>query len=213
MPRFVAVAIFLALTFALPFVWWGDRFEDAFGGDGAVRWLREIGPSAWLGAIALLIADLVLPIPSSAVMAALGIVYGPWWGGLIATVGSIASGLIGYGIGRLLGRPVAQRLVGERMLDYGNRLFAGFGGWVVALSRWQPILPEVVACLAGLSRMRLGFFLLALACGSVPLGFTFAALGHAGAQRPLATMLVSALAPLLLWALMQPLLRRRAGRP
>ncbi len=213
MLRFLAVALFLAVTFALPFVFWGDRFEAAFAGDGAVQWLQELGPYAWLSAIGLLIADLVLPVPSSAVMAALGILYGPWWGGAIATAGSIASGLVGYGICRLFGRPLARRLIGDRMLDYGNRLFAGFGGWVVALSRWQPILPEVIACLAGLSRMPLGFFVLALACGAAPLGFAFAAIGHAGADRPLLTMAACALLPLMLWALMQPMLRRRAGRP
>lgn len=208
MSRFVLVALFLAVTVALPFLLWGEQFESAFSQGQTADWLREVGPYAWLSAIGLLVADIALPIPSTAVMAALGMIYGPWTGGLIATGGSVLAGLIGYTLCRLFGRPVAQWLAGESMLAYGQGLFARAGGWLVALSRWQPILPEVIACLAGLSRMPLRVFVPALICGSAPLGFTFAVIGHNGQGQPVMTLLLSALAPLILWFLARPLLKR-----
>lgn len=212
MSRFLLVAVFLAVTVALPFVLWGDRFETAFSEGQTADWLLDLGPYAWLSAIGLLVADLVLPIPSTAVMAGLGMIYGPWVGGLVATAGSALAGLIGYSLCRIFGRPVARWLAGEAMLTYGQQLFSRIGGWLVALSRWQPILPEVVACLAGLSRMRLGMFVLALLCGSAPLGFVFAAIGYRGQEQPVLTLILSAFAPLLLWFLMKPVIERLAKR-
>ena len=35
----------------------------------------------------------------------------------------------------------------------GHQLFHDYGGWILALSRWLPLLPEVVACMAGLFHM------------------------------------------------------------
>lgn len=210
MVRYFALFLFLAVTLALPFLFWGDRVEALFSGDGSLRILREYGPYAWIAGVALLIGDLVLPVPTTAVIAALGILYGPLLGGGIAAFGSFLSGLLGYGICRRYGRPLARWLMGEEALASGERLFEAAGGWLVAFSRWLPVLPEVVACLAGLSRMPLTPFCLALLCGVVPVGFVFAVAGHAGADRPVLTLVICALVPLLLWAIVRPALRRAA---
>jgi uncharacterized membrane protein YdjX (TVP38/TMEM64 family) len=60
----------------------------------------------------------------------------------------------------------------------------------------MPVLPETVTCLAGLTAMRLATFATALACGAVPLGFTFALIGHLGDDAPVTTLALTALAPL-----------------
>jgi len=206
--RFLILFLFLAVTLALPFVFFGDTVESLFLGDGSVQMLRDLGALGWLAAIVLLIADLLLPIPTTAVFAALGIVYGPWLGGFIASVGSFAAGCLGYGVCRRFGYTAALKLVGAEPMASGERLFARSGGLLVAFSRWLPLLPEVVACLAGLARMPVPLFMLALLCGVVPVGFVFAAVGHSGAERPLLTLGLSAIAPVLLWLLVRPLLRR-----
>lgn len=203
------LAVFAALALALggPFLVWGEGFTASMAEGGAGGWLSSYGRYAWAAGIGLLIADLALPVPTTAVMAALGMVYGPLVGGLAATAGSIASGLIGYAMGRHLGRPVVGRLVGKDAIADGDRLFANIGGWMVALSRWLPVVSEVVACMAGLARMRFAIFLAALVCGSVPLAFVFAAIGEAGSDSPLLTLGISALVPFLLWALLRPAFR------
>jgi len=208
--RFALVVLGLALAVALPFAVFGDGFERAFAPDAAVRWLEGYGRWAWLAGVGLLIADLVLPIPGSAVMAALGMIYGPLAGGAVAALGSVASGLLAYGLCRAFGQRAFATLAGAEGDAAARRLFHRAGGWLVALSRWLPILPETVACLAGLTAMRLSTFAAALACGAVPLGFTFAAVGHLGVDAPLTTLAASALAPVALWALARPWARRLA---
>ena len=201
--------VFLALSaaVAVPFLLWGGQIEAALDRQLLIEWLAENRASAWLVAILLLVSDILLPIPNTIVMAALGVIYGPLLGGLVATAGTVFSGLAGYGLCRRFGRPLASRLVGPEDLARAERLFHRSGGWMVAASRWLPVLPEAIACMAGLARMPLPTFVVALFCGSAPLGFVIAGLGYAGAERPLVTLILCALLPLPLWFSM-----RRAGR-
>lgn len=209
--RLLWIFLGLAAVVVIPFVIWGEDFETWFSQEAAVRWMRQFGGWAWAAGIGLLVADLFLPIPGTAVMAALGFVYGPWLGGLLGATGSILAGLLAYGLCRQMGRRAAEWIAGKRDLERGERIFgSSAGGFIVALSRWLPVMPEVIACLAGLSRMPFGRFAASLACGSLPLGFAFAAIGAMGKDQPGIALLLSAIVPPVLWILVRPLVMRRA---
>ena len=191
----------LAVIFLISWMLWGDGWDARFSLEGSIACLKNAGPWAWAVGIGLLVADLFLPVPGTVVMSALGYIYGTWIGGLFAAAGSIAGGLAGYGIGRCCGERMARSWLGDRDYEKGRLLFGRGGGWLVALSRAMPILPEVLACTAGLVRMPLRKFVLALICGSLPMGFLFAAIGAAGHEAPAWSMLLSLLAPAGLWFL------------
>ncbi|MDX1540847.1 MAG: VTT domain-containing protein [Geminicoccaceae bacterium] len=207
--RLVALFLGLALLVVIPFLIWGEGFESLFTGEGAVRWLGDYGRWAWLVGVGLLIGDLVLPLPATAIISALGYLYGLVLGGLIGFAGSFLAGALGYGLCRMFGRGAARRILGARDLERGERLFRNAGGWLVVLSRWLPVFPEVIACMAGLTRMPAGRFFTALACGSLPLGFAFAAVGAAGVAYPGLALALSALAPPALWLVVRPFFMRR----
>jgi len=202
----------LSLLFLIPFLLWGEVLGAMFSNRGAVSWLQSYGAWAWIAGIALLVADLFFPMPGTAVMAALGYVYGPLVGGLIGATGSFLAGTLAYGLCRLLGRTAAIRIVKEGELDKSRQVFSQVGGWVVALSRLVPLLAEVVACMAGLARMPVRSFFAAMACGCLPMGFAFAIIGHAGAERPALALTLSAVLPPILWLAVQPLIRRQKNR-
>lgn len=210
--RLFLTSLALVAVFLLAYVLWGDRFEQLLAGERAVEHLRSYGALAPLAAIGLLIGDLLLPVPATAVLATLGILYGPVVGGLIGSVGTFLAGTAGYALCRALGRRAARFLLGERDLARSQRFFSVAGGWTVALSRWMIILPELVSCLAGLARMPARQYFLALACGTVPMSFTYATLGAAGSERPVLALTVSAAVPVLLWPVARWILLRRAGR-
>ncbi len=210
--RLLWIFLLLAALVLIPFGIWGDDFETWFSQEAAVAWLNRYGAWAWAAGIGLLVADLFLPVPGTAVIAALGYVYGLWLGGLIGAAGSMLSGLLAYGLSRSLGRRAAEWIAGKEDLEKGERVFGGSaGGFIVALSRWLPVMPEVIACLAGMARMPLRRFVAALACGSLPLGLAFAAIGSAGHDRPVLALLLSAVIPPILWAIIRPLVVRRSG--
>lgn len=200
------IALLLA-GIIVPFMIWGDHFDAVLSLEGARQWMEGYGHWAWLAGIVLLCADIALPIPSTVVMSALGLIYGWKLGGCVAAGGSFLSGVVAYSACRLAGRRAALWIAGEDGLAKGERLFDKHGGWLIATSRWMPVLPEAVACLAGLVRMPWRPFLLALFCGSVPLGFAFAAIGALGSESPGWALTLSAVVPVQLWLLARRLLR------
>lgn len=202
MKRLLAIFLILALLVIIPFLIWGDSLTERMSVERTVTDLRSTGSWAWLVGIGLLVSDLFLPIPGTVVMSALGLIYGFWIGGVLSSAGAILSGLLAYGLCRKLGRGIAIRIAGEKGLLEGERIFHGEGGgWLVALSRWMPVLPEVIACLAGLSSMPFRKFFAAICAGSIPLGFVFAHIGETGQEKPGFALLLSALLPPVIWTL------------
>ena len=157
-------------------------------------------------------ADVLLPLPATVVMSALGFVYGPVVGGLLSAAGATLSGLLAYGLCRMLGRRAAARLLGEKDLEKGERLLPTSAGGSWRSRGGYRSCPKSWACMAGLTRMPWRIFVVAVACGSVPLGFVFAAIGHAGVERPVLALGLSALLPLLLWLGARSFIKT-SGRP
>lgn len=204
---------FAALAFGVLAVWWvwGGGWDERLTFGGSVRWLHQAGPWAWAAGILLLASDLLLPVPGTIVVSALGYVYGTVVGGFIAAVGLAAAGLLGYGAGRLFGGSFGRRLLGSEDFEKGRRLFENGGGWMVAVSRALPILPEVISCTAGMVGMPFGRFVISLACGCLPMGFVFAAIGSAGHDAPAWSLALSLLIPAVLWWLADRIRKRNNG--
>ncbi len=207
--KLVWIVLFLSVVLMIPFLLWGEFFEATFGGDEGVEWLKAWGPWAGLIAILLLVSDVALPIPATAVMAALGLIYGTFVGGLIGALGSFLAGYTAYMACRVGGRGMAKKIAGSEDLERGERIFREVGGWLVALSRCLPLLPEVITCMAGLTRMPIRSFTIALACGSLPMAFVFAAVGDLGKGSPALSLTLSILLPVLIWPLARFWLRKK----
>lgn len=205
--RLFGVVLLLAVAVALPFALFGDQIEAVLTVDGAVDWMRGTG-WAWAAGVALIVSDIVIPVPSTAVMAGLGILYGPIIGGILSAAGSILAGSTGYWLCRALGPRTAEKLAGSKGLAQARQLFDRWGLVLVAVSRWVPVLPETVAFLAGLIRMPFRRFLAALSLGAVPLGFVFATAGHLGREAPVLVMILCAVAPIALVGLWRLVAKR-----
>jgi len=165
----------------------------------AVLTLRQYDDWAWALGIALIWADLVLPIPQTSVLAALGIIYGTVLGGLLGSLGLITGGLLGYALMRTSARRHVQRFIGPQSLQKMERVFEQGGAWAIVLTRSLPYsLSEVMVFLAGLASMPARPFIAALAIGSVPTAFVFAAIGAGWADQPILALGVSYVLPIFL---------------
>jgi len=201
----------LVVLIIISFVVFGDRLTRFFEDGKAIDYLKEYGQYAWAIAILLLVMDLFLPLPGTIIMSALGFIYGPVIGGLLASLGSLTSGVVAYGLCRSVGEKNAIKILGNQDYEKGHKLFNQKGGWIVAISRWLPILPEAIACIAGLNRMNFKKFIIALFCGSIPLGFVFAYVGYYGITHPAMAIILSAVLPALLWTIAQYYIRKPIG--
>jgi uncharacterized membrane protein YdjX (TVP38/TMEM64 family) len=178
----------------------------------AVLMLREYNAWAWAIGIALIWADLVLPIPQTMVIAALGIIYGTVLGGLLGSVGLVTGGFLGYVLMLISARRVVKRFVGLQSLNTVESLFERAGAWAIVLTRSLPYsIPEAMAFLAGLAGMPMGKFTAALAVGNVPTAFGFAAIGAGWADRPILALVMSYVLPIFLLPVALYLMRRRAS--
>jgi len=173
--------------------------------------LQKYGSWAWALGIALIWADVLLPIPQTAVIAALGIIYGTLLGGLLGSLGLITGGLVGYGLMFTSARRLVQRFTGPQSLNRMENLFDRSGAWAIVLTRSLPYsVPELMAFLAGLAGMPVPKFTAALTVGSVPTAFAFAAIGAGWADRPILALAVSYVLPILLLPIGLYLMRLRA---
>ncbi len=205
------IAVALAVAFGAAFVLIGDWFETVFSQEECVEWFSRTRPVAWLAAVGLLVSDLLLPVPATGVMAALGAVYGVWLGAAVGAAGSLSAGLLGYSLARLVGTRGVRRIASDEEIERFRWLFDRWGGAAIIVSRVLPILPEVMAVLAGLAPMTFRRFLLALLLGTIPTAFLFAWIGAASAERPWYGVLAAVLIPLLLWPLFLWAIRRGPG--
>ena len=195
----VALALASCATISTP--------QDA---NDAVLMLQKYDAWAWAVGIALIWADLVLPVPQTVVIAALGTIYGTVLGGLLGSVGLITGGLLGYALMLTSARRMVKRLVGPQSLNTMEGLFKRAGPWAIVLTRSLPYsIPEVMVFLAGLAGMRMGKFTAALTVGSLATAFVFAAIGAGWADQPMLALAVSYVLPIVLLPIALYLMRLR----
>lgn len=173
--------ILLALLTGIFLIW--QVFQPRTWAD--VDFLQAFGrPAAALAGVSLLCADILIPVPASLVMIAMGKLFGVAGGALLSVAGGLFATFMGHWIGRrtpaLL--PVFFR---EKDLSGARRFFDRWGIWAIGISRPVPLLAEtlsVAAGLAGVGRARmLAFSLL----GLLPPALLYAAAGHYGADTNL----------------------------
>ncbi|RJT27256.1 hypothetical protein D3227_36400 [Mesorhizobium waimense] len=91
-------------------------------------------------------------------------------------------------------------------------LFDRTGAWAIVLTRSLPYsVPEAIVFLAGLARMPMRKFTIALTVGSVPIAFGFAAIGAGWADQPILALIVSYVLPILLLPIALYVMRLRTS--
>jgi uncharacterized membrane protein YdjX (TVP38/TMEM64 family) len=177
--------------------------------------LSGVAPLSGLGAAriavagpALLVADVLLPVPSSVVMVAHGALFGAAFGTLLSLMGNLGAVLLGWVVGRrgqhlLLGGDT------EAQLSRARRALDRWGTAAIIVTRPIPIIAETVMIMAGANGMRLIPVLVAGALGSLPLAIAYAIAGSAAATVVSTSAVFAVLVALSIIALL--IGRRRAG--
>ncbi len=155
--RWSMVGILLLALILVPFVLWEEGF-DAF----AARLLdQDNAPVIALVVIALLAADIFLPVPSSLVAVSAGALLGWQVGTVTVWIGLTLGCLAGYWTGAWGGAPVVSRFMGADELERANRLAERIGFGTLVVARAVPVLAEGSVLAAGLVRYPFrGFFII-----------------------------------------------------
>jgi uncharacterized membrane protein YdjX (TVP38/TMEM64 family) len=144
-------------------------------------WMKHGGVLAASLGVGLLIADVLLPVPSSLVMVAHGALFGVVVGTLLSLLGSVGAALFGFAIGRRGGR-LLQRVVSPEERARADYLLGRWGSLAIVVTRPIPVVAETVAIMAGVSPMSWSRVALASLVGSLPPALLYALTGAAVAN-------------------------------
>lgn len=180
-------------------------------------WMGRGGVAAAVVGVGLLVADVLLPVPSSLVMVAHGALFGVAVGTTLSLTGSVGATLFGFAIGRRGGR-LMERLVTPAERERADRLLKRWGVLAIIVTRPVPLLAETVAIMAGTSSLGWWSVTGAALGGSLPPALLYAITGASVANLQ-NTTLVFGLVILIAaafwvfgrWA--EPYLTRRGRRP
>ena len=174
-----AAVVLTGLLFAIDPI--RDAVAAAFSGDlGQMREeLDSLGAAAALVLIGIALVHAVVPFPAEFPTAAAGFVLGFAVAFPLMVLAWTLSCLAAYGLARVVGPPVLDRLVGKERMAGADRLIDR-GGWPILLAgRLIPIVPyNVVSYAAGATRVPLGRFTWTTAVGVMPLTALTALLGQ-----------------------------------
>lgn len=203
-----AALVIVALGVVLvPFALWGDRFDAA-----APQWLQAPQARVALAVIgiALLVVDVVLPIPSSVVAMGLCLSLGPVAGGGAVALGCLLAFAVGYGLGRLVPEARLRAWTGPALWDRARGHAHGNALWWIVAARPLPVLAEISALMAGVFRLPLLSAFVPATAASLAVGVLYGVSAWLGQREPgLAGLLIAMLVlPTVLWCVHRLLLRR-----
>ncbi len=151
-------------------VWFFVPVADYIGPDELKSYGRQIAasPFAPFLVIGAFVAASSIIFPVNALIIAAAATFGPWLGFVYSIAGTMLGSLVTYGLGRLLGRRTAQKLLGEK-LDRVRTKIVQNGIMSVATIRLVPVAPfAVVNFVAGVGRIRLFDYAIGTLLGVLP---------------------------------------------
>ncbi|MBC7706676.1 MAG: TVP38/TMEM64 family protein [Rhodoferax sp.] len=163
----LVVALLLLITLAL--AWSSTPMRAWLDVDLVVGSLRRFGQAFGpVAAVCGFALALTLAVPLLFLTLVALVAYGPMAGFGCVMAGAMLGAAASYGIGRMLGREVVQRVGGERVNRLSQRL-ASRGLLAVVAMRMLPVAPfAVVNMVAGASHIRLRDLLLGTLIGISP---------------------------------------------
>ena len=168
--RVVLLALLLFALFALALAWRYTPLHEWVN----VRSLVEVSDSFASSPLApvivvggFVLAGLIV-MPVTMLIAATGIVFGPWLGMLYSLIGATLSAVFVYAIGRRLGRDTVRRFAGRRINDLSRRI-ARRGLTAMIVVRMLPLAPfSIINLVAGASHLAFRDFVLGTVLGIAP---------------------------------------------
>jgi uncharacterized membrane protein YdjX (TVP38/TMEM64 family) len=167
--RLVLLVLVLLVLVGLAAAWNWSPLRAWLDVDLVVGALRRFGRSfGHVAAICGLTLALTLAVPLTFLTLVALAAYGPLAGIFCVMTGALLGAAASYGLGRVLGREVLERLAGARINTLSRRL-ARRGLLAVIALRLVPVAPfAVVNMVAGASHIRLRDLLLGTAIGITP---------------------------------------------
>lgn len=166
------IVVLLALI-ALALVW---RYLAERGLVSASRLVALIESSAgfrespWMlpALVGVYVVSLLLMFPLTILVVLTGLLFGPWWGLLYATLGTLSSSAVTFWVGHMLGRQVLERHGGQSIQAL-SRYMGDRGIRSMVVINLLPLAPFTMTNLiAGAFHLTFGRYMIGSALGIIP---------------------------------------------
>lgn len=213
MKTFWGLFTFFSVLILLIFGIWGNTFEGFFNQEATQELLENASVLAGPAGVVLLVSDILLPIPTTVIIGAMGAALGPVAGAAWGWLGLTLAGWTGYGLARWGGSRWKRRLITQEEEARFGHFFDTRGGLAVVVSRMLPVLPEVLSIMAGLYGMTPFRFGVAVTLGSLPPALLFAWIGASAEEAPIqALVFLTGLTVLLWWVFLKVTRHPQSGK-
>lgn len=167
----IKMMLILGSVFALTFV--VAKLTGVISVEKIQLWLQAAKNThsayIFLIVVLLLFSDIVIAVPTLTIMILSGYFLGYGYGASASVIGVILAGVSGYVLSYHYGEKLEKLIIkDETQRQEARRTFSRYGIFMILLSRAIPILPEVTACLSGITKMPFLKFILAWIFSSVP---------------------------------------------
>jgi phosphatidylserine/phosphatidylglycerophosphate/cardiolipin synthase-like enzyme len=168
--HFLKVIIMIVIVLVLAALWrWSPlgNYLNIENVTGAALWLKAHPFSPVLVPLSYVVLGMVA-FPVTLLIMATIIVYGPWWGGWYAILGTTSSAIIMFLLGHLLGKNIVRKFSGG-LINRVNRRLSQTGLAAVIFFRIIPVAPfSIINLIAGISAISLRDFFLGTLIGIIP---------------------------------------------
>jgi uncharacterized membrane protein YdjX (TVP38/TMEM64 family) len=172
---FVVILIFFGLT-----AWYFFGKYMKLTVENVRDFINDFGVWAPLAFVLLYTVSSPIPLMSTFISAAAGLLFGTFPGTLLAMFSATFSGFIPFYLSRSLGRDWVEKRLKKGQLQDAYRKSEGQGGFLfILLMRLIPVLPwEIQNYIAGLTKVKIPAFIFGTLLGIIPGSFSLAFLGN-----------------------------------
>lgn len=169
---------------------------------------------AWAPVISFLLMvlqSLIAPLPAFVLTLTNGLLFGAFWGFVLSWGSAMVAAALGFGLSRIFGRRLVEKLVSPSALAWADALFARYGKHAVLMARLLPWISfDLVSYAAGLTAMGFWGFWIMTGIGQLPATLFYTYLGDRArtSLRAAFFILTSLFAVGILLALLAPFFKR-----
>lgn len=147
---------------------------------GFKNYLLSFGPlAAVVSAFLMIFQSIVAPLPAFVITFANGLLFGWVFGAILSWSSAMAGAILCFYVAKFLGRPVVEKLVTKKALQWWDHFFEKYGKHAVFIARLLPIVSfDLVSYAAGVTSISFWSFFWATGLGQLPATILYSYLGQ-----------------------------------
>lgn len=143
-------------------------------------YLLSFGPlAAVVSGLLMVFQSVIAPLPAFVITFANGLLFGWLFGAILSWSSAMLGAVLCFYLAKFLGRPIVEKIVTKKALDWWDQFFAKYGKHSIFIARLVPIVSfDLVSYAAGVTSVSFWQFFWATGLGQLPATILYSFLGE-----------------------------------